>query len=137
MRHEAINPAGGPEVKGPYSPAVVYGNMVFVSGQGPVDPGTGEMVRVEVTEEFKIAVNNVRIILEAAGSSLDRILKVTLYLANMDDFKAVNEVYKSCFGPVLPARTTIEAARLPLDIKVEIDVVAYRKAGSAAGASSG
>jgi 2-iminobutanoate/2-iminopropanoate deaminase len=126
MKLIAVQPVGGPEVKGPYSPAVVCGNLVFVSGQGPVDPNTGAMVRGAAPEEFKVAINNVRIILEAAGSSLRNVLKVTLYLADMEDFQAVNEAYRQSFTPPFPARTTIQAARLPFDIKVEIDVVAHR-----------
>lgn len=125
-KHAAISPKVGPETKGPYSPAIVWGDLVFVSGQGPVDPKTGQLVRGDATEEFKVAVNNVRLILEAAGSGLPNVLKVTLYLANLDDFKAVNEVYQDFFGPILPARTTIQAARLPSDIKVEIDVIAFK-----------
>lgn len=124
MKKKAVWPRSGPEVKGPYSPAVVYGDLVFVSGQGPVDPETGEVLRGDAVDEFRVAINNVRIILEAAGSALNDVLKVTLYLANMDDFAAVNEVYKEHFGDVLPARTTLQAGRLPLGIKVEIDVVA-------------
>ena len=94
MEKQAIWPTGGPEVKGPYSPAVVFGDLVFVSGQGPVDPETGGIVRGEATDEFKAAISNVKLILEAAGSCMDNVLKVTLYLANMDDFAAVNEMYK-------------------------------------------
>ena len=124
MRKEAVWPDVGPETKGPYSPAIVHGGLVFVSGQGPVDPETGQVIRGEVAEEFRVAANNVKIILEAAGSSLAKVLKVTLYLGDMDDFATVNEVYKEFFGPVFPARSTIQAGRLPLGIKVEIDVIA-------------
>ena len=128
MAKQAVWPEAGPEVKGPYSPAVVCGDLVFVSGQGPVDPETGEVVRGKSVDEFRVAIDNVRIVLEAAGSSLDDVLKVTLYLADMDDFAAVNEVYSEYFGEVPPARTTLQAARLPLGIKVEIDVIASRTA---------
>jgi 2-iminobutanoate/2-iminopropanoate deaminase len=126
MNKEAIWPKEGPEPKGPYSPAIVYGNMVFVSGQGPVDPKTGEVKHGDVLDEFKRAVENVRIILEEAGSGLSNALKVTLYLADMNDFSMVNERYKNYFGPVFPARTTIQAGKLPHGIKIEIDVIAYR-----------
>ena len=126
MQKQAIWPKNGPETKGPYSPAMVYGDLVFVSGQGPVDPQTGKFIAGDVVEQFKAAVKNVEIILKASGSSLANVLKVTLYLADMNDFQKVNEVYKTYFGPVFPARTTIQAGRLPFDIKVEIDVIAHR-----------
>ena len=126
MNKQAIWPDKGPRPVGPYSPAVCYGNLVFVSGQGPIDPGTGEIRHGDVVEEFGLAVQNVRTVLEEAGSSLENALKVTLYLADMNDFSRVNEAYKEHFGPVFPARTTIQAAGLPKGIKVEIDVIAYK-----------
>ena len=127
MAKEAVRPAIGAETKGPYSPAVVIDNLVFVSGQGPIDPKTGAFVRGDVAEETRIAIQNLKLILEAAGSNLGNVLKVTLYLSDMDDFHAANEAYKEWFGPVFPARTTIEAARLPFDIKVEIDAIAFKQ----------
>jgi 2-iminobutanoate/2-iminopropanoate deaminase len=126
MKKQAIWPEKGPKPVGPYSPAVCYGDLVFVSGQGPMDPETGEIKLGDILEEFSLAVRNVGILLEEAGSSLENALKVTLYLADMDDFSAVNEAYKEHFGPVFPARTTIQAARLPKGIKVEIDVIACK-----------
>ncbi len=130
MDKQAIWPKNGPPTKGPYSPAVVYGDLVFVSGQGPVDAATGAMLTGDVVDEFRRAMINVETILAGAGSSLGQVLKVTLYLRDMADFARVNEVYKEYFGPVYPARTTIQAGRLPFDIKVEIDVIASRSAGS-------
>ena len=126
MEKEAVWPKGGPEPKGPYSPAVVIGALVFVSGQGSLDPKTGEIVRGDITEQMKITVENIRIILEGAGSSLKNVVKVTVYLSDMDLFSQMNELYKEYFGPVYPARTTIQAGRLPFDIDIEIDVTAYR-----------
>ncbi|NLF17120.1 MAG: reactive intermediate/imine deaminase [Lentisphaerae bacterium] len=131
MDKQAIWPKNGPPTKGPYSPAVVYGDLVFVSGQGPVDAATGAMLTGDVVDEFRRAMINVETILAGAGSSLGQVLKVTLYLRDMADFARVNEVYKEYFGPVYPARTTLQAGRLPFDIKVEIDVIASRSAGSA------
>jgi len=125
MQKKAIFPKVGPETKGPYSPAMVFQNLVFVSGQGPVDPATGKFVRGDVLDEMKVAMENVKLILEAAGSSLKNVLKVTVYLANMDDFDRMNKLYREYFGPVFPARTTIQAGRLPFDIKIEIDVIAF------------
>ena len=131
MDKQAIWPKNGPPTKGPYSPAVVYGDLVFVSGQGPVDAASGAMLTGDVVDEFRRAMINVETILAGAGSSLGQVLKVTLYLRDMADFARVNEVYKEYFGPVYPARTTLQAGRLPFDIKVEIDVIASRSAGSA------
>jgi 2-iminobutanoate/2-iminopropanoate deaminase len=131
MQKQAISPKSGPPAKGPYSPAIAFGDLVFVSGQGPVD-ATGKIVVGDVVEEMKVALDNVRVILEAAGSSFEQVLKVTLYLKDMNDFARVNEVYRQYFGPVFPARTTIQAGRLPFDIKIEIDVIAFREAAESA-----
>jgi 2-iminobutanoate/2-iminopropanoate deaminase len=125
MEKKVISPAGGPPPKGPYSPAIAYGNLVFVSGQGAVDPATGEVKSGDVLEELKLVVQNIRTILEAAGSSMDRILKVNMYLADIGDFQRVNDAYRGYFGPVFPARTTIQAGKLPLGLKVEIEVIAH------------
>jgi 2-iminobutanoate/2-iminopropanoate deaminase len=130
MQKQAIWPKNGPPTKGPYSPAMAFGDLVFVSGQGPVDAATGKIVSGDVLDEMRLAMENVKTILAAAGSSLAQVLKVTLYLQNMDDFASVNELYKEYFGPVFPARTTIQAGKLPFDIKVEIDVIAFRYPGN-------
>ena len=126
MEKKAISPAGGPPPQGPYSPAIAWGELVFVSGQGPIDAATGVVKSADVVEEFEIAMRNVRMLLEAAGSGLDKALKVGLYLADMNDFQRVNQAYKTHFGPVYPARTTIQAGKLPLGFKVEIEVIAHR-----------
>lgn len=126
MLKQAIWPKDGPPTKGPYSPAIAFGELVFVSGQGPIDPATGKVVDGDVVDELRLAMENVKTILTAAGSSLAQVLKVTLYLKDMNDFALVNEAYKAYFGPVFPARTTIQAGRLPFDIKVEVDVIAHR-----------
>jgi len=126
MKKQAIRPEKGPKPVGPYSPAICCGDLVFLSGQGPFDPITGEVRHRDVTEEFELAVENVKIVLEAAGSKLDSVLKVTLYLADMADFGRVNERYGKTFGEPYPARTTIQAAGLPKGIKVEIDVIAHK-----------
>ncbi len=113
-----------PAPKGPYSPAVKAGGFVFVSGQGPVDPGTGEVLRGDIRSQTELVLSNVRAILEAAGSSLDRVVKTNVYLDRIEDFAAMNAVYATFFPENPPARTTIEAANLPLGIGVEIDVIA-------------
>ncbi|HAW49732.1 TPA: deaminase [bacterium] len=123
---EAIFSKNGTAVKGPYSPAIAYNNLIFVSGQGPFDPTTGDVVRGDIKEETKLALENIKAILEAGGSSMDNALKTTVFLANMDDFEKMNEVYREYFKEPMPSRTTIQAGRLPLDIKIEIDVIAYK-----------
>ncbi len=123
---KAVSPAGGPPPKGPYSPAIVYGDLVFVSGQGAVDPATGNVVSGDVLQELELVVRNIRTILEAAGSSMEKVLKANVYLADMNDFQRMNEAYRGYFGPVFPARTTIQAGKLPLGLKVEIEVIAHK-----------
>jgi len=123
---QVVNPPNAPPPKGPYSHAMVWEDLVFVSGQGPVDPATGEVKHGDILEEMAVAVENIRIILEAAGSSLQNVLKVTVYLADMKDLARMSEKYKEHFGPVFPALTTIQA-EMPFDIKIEIDVVAHKK----------
>ena len=116
----------GPKAKGPYSAAVAFEGLLFVSGQAAVDPDTGKVVGETLEEQVARAFENVRLILEDAGSSLDQVLKVTFYLGDMDYFARANEVYKRFFTEgSYPARTTIQAGRLPFDILVEIDVIAY------------
>jgi 2-iminobutanoate/2-iminopropanoate deaminase len=113
-----------PQAIGPYSQAVVAGGMVFASGQVGFDPATGEFVAGGVREQTEQALRNLSKVLEAAGSGLERVVKATVYLADMDDFAAMNEVYARFFADAPPARSTVQAARLPRDARVEIDVVA-------------
>ncbi len=123
-RKEVIISDQLPAPKGPYSPAIRAGSLVFVSGQGPVDPGTGEVLRGSIKQQTELVLNNLRLILEAAGSSLERVVKTNVYLDKIADFAAMNEVYATFFPKDPPARTTIEAANLPLGISVEIDLIA-------------
>lgn len=115
----------GPVTGAPYSQAIACGDLLFVSGQGPVDPATGEIVYGDLQEQVKLTLKNLKAILEAGGSSLDDVLKVTVFLADMDDFEAMNRVYKEYFKEPRPARSCIQAGRLPFDIKVEIEAIAY------------
>jgi 2-iminobutanoate/2-iminopropanoate deaminase len=121
---QIVRTDGAPKPIGPYSQAVRTGNLVFVSGQGPLDPKTGQRESSSIQAETKQVLENVKAILEAAGSSLDKVVKTTCYLADMNDFAAFNGVYAEYFTSDPPARTTIQAARLPMDIRVEIDVIA-------------
>ncbi|HUU54127.1 MAG TPA: Rid family detoxifying hydrolase [Armatimonadota bacterium] len=113
-----------PAPQGPYSPAIRAGGFVFVSGQGPIDPATGEVVKRDVRQQTRLVLENIRVLLGAAGSSLDKVVKTNVYLSDIADFAAMNEVYATFFRSEPPARTTIQAAALPLGIDVEIDVIA-------------
>jgi len=126
MDKQRIRPPRGPNPVGPYPPAIVFGDLVFVSGQGPMNPDTGQVEKGDIASQMKLAMENLRLLLEAAGSGLDRVLKTTVFLANMDDFAPMNELYRSYFSEPYPARTTVQAAGLPLGIAVEIEAVAAR-----------
>lgn len=121
---EAISSEGAPKAIGPYSQAIRAGSLIFVSGQIPLDPATGQMVEGDVVAQTHRVFANLKAILEAAGASLDHVVRATVYLADMNDFAAVNEVYGSYFSSPAPARATVQAARLPKDSRVEIDVIA-------------
>jgi 2-iminobutanoate/2-iminopropanoate deaminase len=113
-----------PGAIGPYSQAVVAGGFVYISGQIPIDPATGQFVEGGVREQTAQVLRNLSKVLEAAGSSLARVVKTTVFLADMNDFAAMNEVYAGCFNAPAPARATVQVSRLPKDARVEIDVIA-------------
>ncbi|MDT7807562.1 MAG: 2-iminobutanoate/2-iminopropanoate deaminase [Acidobacteriota bacterium] len=113
-----------PGAIGPYSQAVVANGLVYTSGQIPTDPATGQFVEGGIREQTEQVLHNLSKVLEAAGSSLGLVVKTTVFLADMNDFAAMNEVYAGFFQDEPPARSTIEAARLPRDARVEIDVIA-------------
>ncbi len=114
-----------PAAVGPYSQGVIAGgSLVFTAGQIPLDPVTGEMVTGDIRSQTHQALKNVQAVLEAAGSSLDQVVKATVFLQNMDDFAAMNEVYSGYFGDSPPARSAVEVAGLPKGALVEIEVVA-------------
>jgi 2-iminobutanoate/2-iminopropanoate deaminase len=123
MEKRIVRPEGGPPVKGPYSPAVIAGDLVFLSGQIPIDR-EGKISRGDIAEQAELVFENIKFLLEEAGSSLTRVIKTTVYLADIADFGKVNEIYARYFGPDFPARTCIQAARLPLDVKIEVEVIA-------------
>lgn len=124
MEKQVFNSTKGPKARGPYSSATILGNLVFVSGQGPIDPETDKFVGETVEEQTRRVLENVKIILEEVGSSLDKVLKCNVYLSDMNDFQKMNGVYGEFFSQNPPARTTIQAGRLPFDIKVEIECIA-------------
>ena len=121
---EIVATERAPRAIGPYSQAVRSGNFLFASGQIPIDPATGEFVAGGITEQTEQVMRNVSAILEAAGAGLQQVVKTTVFLADMDDFTAMNEVYSRFFGEDPPARATVQAARLPRDARVEIEAIA-------------
>ena len=114
----------GPKPIGPYSQAIKAGGFLFASGQVALDPVTNQFVGGDIAQQTERALENVKGILESAGCHLHRVVKTTVYLKNMGDFAAMNAVYARYFPAAPPARTTIEVSRLPLDVLVEIDVIA-------------
>ena len=118
-----------PKAIGPYSQAVTYGDLIYTAGQIALDPATTQIVEGGITEQTERVLSNLEAVLEAAGSSLARVLKTTVFLQSMADFTAMNEVYARRFGSHRPARSTVAAAGLPRNVLVEIEVVAVRKEG--------
>ena len=121
---QIINPAGGPGAVGPYSPAIKSNGLVFVSGQIPLDPASGELVSGDIQAQVRRVLENIGLLLGEAGSSFQEALKVSVFLADLNHFEAMNQVYAEYFGDSRPARSTIEASRLPKGVDVEIDVIA-------------
>lgn len=124
MNKEVVNTEKAPAALGPYSQAIKFGNLLFSSGQIPMDPETGEIVADDVENQTRQVLENVRAVLEEAGTSLDKVLKTTVFIKNMDDFGKINDVYAEYFTENPPARSTVEVARLPKDVQVEIEVIA-------------
>lgn len=120
---EIIATDKGPKAIGPYSQAVKAGGFIFTAGQIAFDPSTNQLIEGGVAQQTARVMENLKAIVEAAGSSLDRAVKATVYLKDMGDFAAMNEVYGKYFAQNPPARSTVEAARLPRDVRVEIDLV--------------
>jgi 2-iminobutanoate/2-iminopropanoate deaminase len=113
-----------PKPSGPYSPAIRSGGLLFLSGQIPLDPATGALVTGSIAEQTRRVLENLRTVLEAAGLSLGAVVKTSVFLKDMDDFAAMNEAYGQYFPEKPPARTTVQVARLPRDVAVEIDAIA-------------
>lgn len=119
-----ISTDGAPRAIGPYSQAIRAGDLVFASGQIPIDPVTGEFVPGGIAEQTEQVLRNLTAVFEAAGVSMQEVVKTTVFLVDMDDFAAMNEVYGRFFGSEPPARATVQAARLPRDARVEIEAIA-------------
>lgn len=121
---QIVSTASAPKAIGPYSQAVVWNGLVFLSGQIPLDPESGQLIEGGIAEQTVRVLENLKAVLEASGSSLSDVVKTTVFLKNMSDFPQMNEVYGRYFPSDAPARSTVEAARLPRDVQVEIDCIA-------------
>jgi len=121
---QTISSNSAPRAIGPYSQAVRAGQLLFVSGQVPLDPATGQMVAGGIAEQTRRVLDNLGAVLSAGGRSFADVVRTTIFLADMDDFAAVNEIYGQYFSEPYPARATVQVARLPKDARVEIDVIA-------------
>lgn len=127
MHRNIIRTKQAPEPIGPYSQAIEANGFIFTSGQIAIDPENGQLIQGDVAEQAQLVFKNLKAVLEAGDSSLNRVVKTTIFLKNMSDFVAVNEVYATFFGEGLPARSTVEVSRLPKDVLVEVDCIAIKK----------
>ena len=121
---QAVSSPDAPKAIGPYSQAVRAGQLLFVSGQVPLDPATGQIVSGDIAAQTRRVFDNLGAVLKAGGRSFADVVRMTVFLADMNDFAAVNEVYGTYFSEPYPARATVQVARLPKDARVEIDVIA-------------
>ena len=119
-----VSTPNAPAALGPYSQAIVANGMVYCSGQIPIDPATNTIHAETIEEQTRQAITNLKNVLEAAGSGLDKVVKTTVFISDMNDFAAVNVVYAEMFGSTKPARSCVQAARLPKDVKLEIEAIA-------------
>jgi 2-iminobutanoate/2-iminopropanoate deaminase len=124
MSRQAVSSPKAPRAIGPYSAALRAGQLLFISGQIPIDPETGALVDGDIGGQTRQVLLNIAALLEAGGLSPAHVVRTTVYLADMNDFAAMNEVYRSFFAEPYPARSTVQAARLPRDARIEIDVIA-------------
>ena len=121
---QVVSAPDAPKAMGAYSPAIKAGNLLFVSGQIPVDPSTGNLIQGDITAQAEQVMRNLTALLRAAGVGFDHVVRTTVYLADMNDFAAMNEVYSRYIVDPPPARATVQVARLPRDVKIEVDAIA-------------
>ena len=121
---DIISTDRAPQALGPYSQAIRANGFIFCSGQIPIDPAAGAVTATTAADQARQAIMNLRHVLEAAGSGLDRVVKTTVFISDMNDFAVVNGVYAELFGDAKPARSCVQAARLPKDVKIEIEAIA-------------
>ncbi len=128
LERTTISTTEAPAAIGPYAQAIAAGDLVFCSGQIPLDPQTNQLVEGGIEAQTRRVLDNLQAVLQAAGSSLERVVKTTIFLADMNDFATVNGIYAEYFSSEPPARATVQAARLPRDVRVEIEAIALRSA---------
>jgi len=121
---ELITPAGSPAAIGPYSPGLKVGNLLFLSGSIPLDPATGQVVPGDISAQATRVMENIKALLAAAGADFSKVVRTTVYMVDLAEFAAMNEIYAKYFTQPYPARSTVQVARLPRDVRVEMDVIA-------------
>jgi 2-iminobutanoate/2-iminopropanoate deaminase len=121
---QPVQTDNAPKAIGPYSQAIIANGLLFASGQVPIDPATGEIIQGSIGEQTERVFKNLKAVLEAAGTSLEKVVKTTVFLADLTDFAEMNTTYGKFFGDTPPARSTVEVSRLPKDARVEIDLIA-------------
>lgn len=124
MTKQAISSPDAPPPIGPYSPAIRAGQLLFISGQVPIDPSTGDLVGGDIKAQTRRVMDNIGALLKAGGLDFPSVVRTTVFLADMNDFAAMNDVYGAFFGQPYPARATVQVARLPKNARIEIDVIA-------------
>jgi 2-iminobutanoate/2-iminopropanoate deaminase len=124
LMKKEVKTSKAPKAIGPYSQAIIANGMVFASGQIPIDPSTGELLNGNIEDQTRLVLTNLKAVLEAAGSSMDKVVKCTVFLDDMNNFSQMNGIYDEFFNPPYPARAAVEVARLPKDVKVEIEAIA-------------
>lgn len=124
MQKQEINTSSAPKAIGPYSQAIKCGNLIFCSGQIPINPQSGEIVSNDIKNQAHQVMQNIGAILQANGVSFNNIIKTTIFLKDLNDFNIVNEIYSSYLQPPYPARSTVEVSKLPKDVKIEIECIA-------------
>jgi len=127
MEKKIVFTEKAPKPIGPYSQAIIAGNLIFTAGQIPIDPATNQVVQGDIKEQTRRVLENLRAILESVGATFDDVVKVTIYMKDLNEFSAMNEVYSEYFKNSPPARTTVEVSRLPRDVRIEIDLIAIVK----------
>ena len=121
---QVVTAPDAPKAMGAYSPAIKAGNLLFVSGQIPIDPSTGNLIQGDIAEQAEQVMRNLTALLRAAGASFTNVVRTTVYLADMNDFAGMNEVYSRYIVDPPPARATVQVARLPRDVRIEVDAIA-------------
>jgi len=124
MQKEIISTKDAPQAIGPYSQAIRFGNLIFVSGQIPIEPEAGKILKGDIKEQTKLILENLNNVLAASGSSLDNVLRTTIFLTDLENYSVVNETYAQYFNDLPPARSTVQVAKLPMDAQIEIEAIA-------------